>query len=246
MLDVLLLYDIYDNYSTIESLCQVFLLNIYDLCYNNCTMVKRGHGWGVKPGGVSTSVPAMHTFVREMVAMDLRIAGHSYEEIWRIMSEMNPEEWTYSSPWEVRRMLVRAMTKVRTGKREEVLDLELRRLDKMLAAVWYQAVGGIDPDGEEHAGGHLGAMKAVLSIEKERNRITGLYAPIKVARTDSKGKDIVTMSDEEAGRRVIEILMKAQERMEQGDIVDGEFTEPTGETAGLLVAVREEQTTIDG
>lgn len=209
-------------------------------------MVKRGHSWQGK-GGIATSVPAMKTFEREMVAMDLRIQGLSYEEIWREMSRLNPEEWTYSSPWEVRRLLVRAMTKVRTEKREEVLEIELRRLDRMLQAVWFQAVGGIDTDGEKHAGGHLGAMKTVLSIEKERNRIQGLYAPIKIARTDSDGKDIVTMSDQEAARRVLEILLAAQGRIEADKIVDGEYTtESTGETAGLLVAVREEQATIDG
>lgn len=221
----------------LSMICAIIIIDI---------MVKKGNSWQGK-GGIATSVPALKTFEREMVAIDLRIAGHSYEEIWRMMAEMNPEEWTYSSPWEVRRMLVRAMTRVRTDKREEVLELELRRLDQMLAAVWYKAVGGVDPDGREWEGGHLQAIQAVLKIEKERNRITGLYAPIKVARTDSEGRDVVTMSNEEAARRVLEIILKAQERIEQGETVDGEYTtEPSGEAAGLLVAVREEQATIDG
>lgn len=209
-------------------------------------MVKRGRGWGVNKGGISTSVPAMKTFEREMVAMDLRIQGLSYEEIWREMARLNPEEWTYHSPNEVRRLLVKAMTKVRVEKREEVLEIELRRLDRMLAAVWFQAVGGIDREGEKHVGGHLGAMKAVLSIEKERNRIQGLYAPIKIARTDSEGKDIVTMSDSEVAKQLVEILLKAQERLEADRTVDGEYTTvSTREDISLLAAAREEQVTID-
>lgn len=69
----------------------------------------------------------------------------------------------------VRKAIRRAMDRIRSEgdeNAEQYRDLQLERLDKMLLAVWSDAIKGI-----------YGAVDRVLKIEDRRSRLLGLDAP---------------------------------------------------------------------
>lgn len=85
---------------------------------------------------------------------------------------------------------------------EEVRQLELARLDRMMLSIWTAAKRG-----------ELEAMDRVLRIMDRRARYLGLDAPMKVAPTDPTGKDpYESLSDEERAGRIMAILDAARAR----------------------------------
>lgn len=152
-------------------------------------------GWG-RGGKDCTNKFAMEHFQREMRALDMRIAGEDYQTI--------AEELGYSHAGSARRVVLKAMRIIRTDKVKHVRLFELARLDKLLGAAWERAMEG-----------HLGAIQTVLKVMQQRAKLLGLDAPLKVAKTDVKGRDIVTMSDEERAKRIEQLLAEAQHKREK-------------------------------
>jgi len=156
--------------------------------------MKKG-GWG-RGGKDSTSPAAMEHFQREMQALNMRIAGKSYQEIGEALG--------YAHDNSSRRLVLKAMRIIKADKVKHVRMMELARLDMLMGAAWDSAMEG-----------HLGAIQAVLKVMQQRAKLLGLDAPLKVAKTDTKGRDIVTMSDEERAKRIEQLLTEAQHKREK-------------------------------
>ena len=189
----------------------------------------------------ATSPARVAYFDRVMIIMEKRIAGKDYETIWEEMKEMG-EDYSYAHPQSVRNALYNYMQKAGSETAEVVRELELRRYNEMLSSIWYQIVGGVSPDGERHIGGHLGAIKTAQGILTRIDKIYGLEAPIKIAKTDSHGRDVVSMTDQERADRIWQIVEEAQKKaLENGETVDGELlrTERKDQEPALVPAARE-------
>lgn len=156
-------------------------------------------GWG-KSGRDCTTPLCMEHFQREMQALDMRIAGKSYQEIGEALG--------YAHDNSARRLVLKAMKIIRADKVKHVRLFELARLDKLSDAIWSRAMEG-----------HLGAIQTVLKVMQQRAKLLGLDAPLKVAKTDTKGRDIVTMSNEERAERVEQLLADAQRKKEEKERV---------------------------
>lgn len=126
---------------------------------------------------------------REREAVQLRIAGASYDEIARHLGIRRG-----SAHRIVQRVLARLSAQ--TGElAEEVRRLELERLDALWRALYERAVNG-----------DLPAVDRALHIMERRARLLGLDAPTKVAPTDPTGEySYAELSDEELIREIAKL-----------------------------------------
>lgn len=115
---------------------------------------------------------------RRVKALELRKAGLSYRAIAAALDVSEP-----TAHKDVHTVLAR-LAKQADGKGEEYRQLELERLDALIASVWSQARGnkkeGIPPD--------LAAMDRLMRLMQQRARLMGLDAPVTVKHTGT-GKD---------------------------------------------------------
>lgn len=102
-------------------------------------------------------------------ALELRIAGADYDQIAKLVG------WrSKSSAWEA---VDRALRELEKESAEQVRELELARLDKLLARWWPRALER-DKD----------AVDRVLAIQRQRLRLLpGLEAPSKTEHTGPSG-----------------------------------------------------------
>ena len=110
------------------------------------------------------------TLEREEQALELRRAGASYREIARILRVS-----VRTAHSVVQRGIGRHISAV-ADQGEHVLHLELDRLDRLLRAVWPQAIQG-QPQ----------AVDRALRIMERRSSFLGLDAPRKIAPTTVEG-----------------------------------------------------------
>lgn len=115
----------------------------------------------------TTSSRVVRARERESQAVQLRIAGVSYEAIAQRLG-MTPAG-AYKA---VKRALRRVIEKT-TEDAEELRRLEIGRLDRLLLAVWPLATGR-QPGA---AGPDLGAVDRALRIIERRCELLGLNAP---------------------------------------------------------------------
>ena len=99
--------------------------------------------------------------VRELLVLELRLAGASYTQI---QSEVG-----FKGPSGVHYALKRAMERNTIEGTDQLRALECGRLDKMQAAIWPQVLRG---DAE--------AVRTVIRIMQRRALMMGLDAPIKI------------------------------------------------------------------
>lgn len=119
------------------------------------------------------SKDAVKQMVREGQAIDLREAGASYRAMADAMG---------MSINGVRSLLLRACGRLVQNSKEkvdEIVAMEIRRLDKMFLAVYPAACGG-----------DLQAIDRALRIMERRARLEGLDKPTKIAPTDAEGADL--------------------------------------------------------
>lgn len=107
---------------------------------------------------------------RRKLALELRARGLPYREIGEQLGV---------SMQAAHRLVVTALEALRTETAEAAADLrqlELERLDAMLAGLWEAATTG-----------DTGAVNAVLRLCERRAKLCGLDAPTKHAPTDAEG-----------------------------------------------------------
>lgn len=85
---------------------------------------------------------------------------------------------------------------------EGVREMELKRLDDMLLAMWPQVKSG-----------NQGAIDRCLRIQERRSRLLGLDAPTKIAPTDPTGEhEYHELTDTERTERIARLFDAARER----------------------------------
>jgi hypothetical protein len=98
---------------------------------------------------------------KERKALDLRIAGATFDQI--------AEKLEYADKSAAYRAVTRALVSTVKPAADELRELEVARLDRLLLAVWPDALGG-DPR----------AVANVLKIIDQRAKFLGLHAPTQV------------------------------------------------------------------
>jgi hypothetical protein len=104
-------------------------------------------------------------------ALEMRKRGVTYADIAAACGYNSPQAAAKAVRTELRRMPEEA--------REELRQIEMARLDALLAAVWPKAMVG-----------DVAATRAALDVCERRARLLGLDAPTKVAQTDAQGRDM--------------------------------------------------------
>jgi orotate phosphoribosyltransferase-like protein len=111
---------------------------------------------------------------RRLEALDLRKAGFTYRAI---ATQLKVTHETARS--DVMTALKQLSDRQDT-ETAEYRNLELERLDRMMLAVWSDAIKG-----------HLGAVDRVLKISERRARLMGLDAPVKQELSGLNGSELV-------------------------------------------------------
>jgi orotate phosphoribosyltransferase-like protein len=99
---------------------------------------------------------------RRIEALDLRKAGFAYAAIGKQL-KVSGEQARLDVMSALKQLAEHQDTET-----AEYRNLELERLDRMMLAVWSDAIKG-----------HLGAVDRVLKISERRARLMGLDAPVK-------------------------------------------------------------------
>lgn len=105
--------------------------------------------------------------------LELRKAGMTYDRIGEALGVS--KQAVHKSVTKA----LREITSKAAESAEEIRNLELIRLDAMLAGLWAQA-----------ARGNLGAIDRALKIAERRAKITGIDAPTKITPTNKDGDDL--------------------------------------------------------
>lgn len=131
---------------------------------------------------------------RQLHALELRKAGVTYEGIAKQLG--------YRSPEAAFQAVKAALKSTLQEPAEGVREMELKRLDDMLLAMWPQVKSG-----------NQGAIDRCLRIQERRSRLLGLDAPTKIAPTDPTGEhEYHELTDAERALRVDRLLDAARER----------------------------------
>jgi transcriptional regulator with XRE-family HTH domain len=120
---------------------------------------------------------------RRKKALELRLSGLNQTQI---AERMGLHKSTISA------YIQDALTNVTREKAEEYLELELHRLDAMLAAIWPSIV---DP-GEDEISGQTWKIDRALAIMDQRAKLTGTYksAELKAIAAAKGGGNLETTS----------------------------------------------------
>lgn len=113
---------------------------------------------------------AISALDKQKKALELRKAGVSYESIASVLG--------YKSASGAHRAVGAALKKTLQEPADDLRNLELERLDKLLSGLWSRASGG-----NEYA------VDRILKIMERRARLLGLDAPTKQDIT-SKGEQV--------------------------------------------------------
>ena len=160
----------------------------------------------------------------EEKATELRMAGHSYYAIGKALG---------IGRGTVHKAVMRALKRLNEETREhaqQVLELELKRCDKLLASLWPHAIKG-----------NGAAVDRVLRIMERRTRYLGLDSPVKHELTGQDGGpmelanyDFRNLSDDELSQ-VLKILRRAS--TSRTDSEEDPQSRSGGESGGGAVAV---------
>lgn len=119
---------------------------------------------------------------RALKAMELREQGKSYEVIASTLSVSNATAF---------QMVQRALSRFQQEAAEDVKKMEVKRLDRMLDALWDRAMAGDDK-----------AVERILQIMDKRAKYLGLYAPIEVKHGIEKTPQELIMEAQRLGIEV--------------------------------------------
>jgi hypothetical protein len=114
-----------------------------------------------RAGKNAASAEAIALRRKEADALELRTAGATLDAIARQLG--------YDDHTGVSRAIKRALERITREPAEELREIELQRLDRMLVAIWPQVVKG-----------DVQAIDRALKIGRQRAQITGIFAPVKI------------------------------------------------------------------
>lgn len=112
-----------------------------------------------KRGESKTSPRRMRAVERQRQCLELRIAGYTYDVI--------AEQVGYSDGSMAYKAVIAGIQKTLQEPADEVRNLEVARLDKLLAGIYLQAKQG-----------NLPAMDRVLKLMERRAKLLGLDRPV--------------------------------------------------------------------
>lgn len=108
--------------------------------------------------GVNEGQNTIKSIDRERKALELRRSGLTYDAI--------SQEIGWTEPSAAHKAVKRAIKRSMQDVGEDVLELEVARLDRLMEAIWDQAVGG-----------DLQCLDRVLKIAERRAKLLGIDAP---------------------------------------------------------------------
>jgi hypothetical protein len=109
---------------------------------------------------------------RQLQVLRMRATGATYDDIAKALGLGNRGV--------AHRIMQKALKDVIKEPVQEVVQLELARLDRLLAAIWGPAIGVVQINGlTTNVPPDLFALDRVLSIMQRRAKLLGLDAPIK-------------------------------------------------------------------
>jgi len=150
---------------------------------------------------------------RRRRALELRVAGATYEEI--------AEALGYSSRSAAWKAVWRAYRQGLRDPAEHLRELESERLDRLQKAWWGKALSG-----------DVGAFRYLLRLMERRAKLLGLDAPTKIAPTDPSGEqEYAELSDVERLERIEAILERARTRRDRQAVGAGPGDQPGGHAA---------------
>jgi hypothetical protein len=133
-------------------------------------------------GNCKTSRNVVNASERRIAAMELRLSGATFEKIAAAMHVQFPgrlpKNYDKRQAWQDVNRELEKLTARRVKAAEQLLQLELERLNKLQVKLWVRAQDG-----------DLKAMDRLLKIIERRSRLLGLDAPVK-ADVTSKGEPI--------------------------------------------------------
>jgi hypothetical protein len=100
-------------------------------------------------------------------AAELRLRGYNFRQIGEAIGRSE------QCAWDAVQRVARLTREATQGRAEQVRELELQRLDALLAKVWDRAT---DTQDEQQ----LAAVATVLRVSERRARLLGLDAPVQV------------------------------------------------------------------
>ncbi len=134
---------------------------------------------------------------RDDLVLKLRMRGMDYRSISKTMREAG-YSISHTAVGNIINARLAELAKSSSETAEGIRELEIRRLDALLDAIWPRALGdevaGIDPD--------LGAVATALKVADRRAKLLGLDAPIRNEHSGPAGGPIETkavdgLSDEQ-------------------------------------------------
>lgn len=134
---------------------------------------------------------------RRRRAMDLRMLGQTYEQIGDALG---------ISRQAAHKMITRELGKIRQATEEtaqEILDLELMRLDRLMATAMQAVIGDKD----------ITAIDRALRCMERRSKYLGLDKPDKTAQTDPEGK---ALNQPDPYERALALVADMRRELEQG------------------------------
>lgn len=124
------------------------------------------------PVGKSSALRLQLTERRELV-VELRTRGVSYRDIARsVREQMKLPRYSAGLAHRDVMVVLKQMNKQTEAERSVLVELELKRIDDLLAAVWPKA-----------SAGEIASVEGVNHLLDRRARYLGLYAPVGVRLT---------------------------------------------------------------
>jgi hypothetical protein len=148
---------------------------------------------------LKTAPQLIETATRRAFVMKLRLSGASYREIADVTirqfgADNLPLNYDYRQAFQDVWRELQKINEERRESREELVRLELERLDRMLLAIWNQITSG-----------SFGAIDRGLKISERRSTMLGLNQPTQIAPVKPDGTPMLDVPE------LIDLIRRADE-----------------------------------
>lgn len=143
-----------------------------------------------------TSSRKLNWAKRRQIAIDMRMEGHSYEEIGSALGTDR------AAAYRLVKRVLDGLNKTNSDNVEHMRNLDLMRLDQLQQGIWHQAVEL----------GDIPSIQTVLKIMERRAKLAGLDKQVqKVVAAQASYNPYDGITDEEAAKVLNDILAQAEE-----------------------------------